>query len=105
MVGYLGISQKKGKHNMSGTKPATAAKRKRQPPPLSKQDALSVLRTALAECQRAGIIVALNPLSAGSLLLLRDIDLVNGVFVLRDTNATKARLPLLNSDSGKTEKE
>ncbi len=64
-----------------------------------------MLRTALAECQRSGIVVALNPLAAGSLLLLRDIDLVNGVFVLRDTNATKARLPLLQSDSGNAEKE
>ncbi len=64
-----------------------------------------MLRTALAECQNSGITVALVPLSAGSLLLLRDIDLIGDVFVLRDTNATKARLPLLQSDSGNAEKE
>jgi hypothetical protein len=58
-------------------------------PILSKADALSVLRTALTDCQRAGIVLALAPNPAGSLLLLREIDLVEGVFVLRDGNAPK----------------
>jgi hypothetical protein len=72
-------------------KPAAPRRTQQRParPILSKADALSVLRTALTDCQRAGIVLALAPNQAGSLLLLREIDLRDGVFVLRDQNEVK----------------
>lgn len=94
----------KGKHNMSGTnaviaEPPKKSRRKPQPP-LAKADALEILRTALVECQRAGIVLAQAPNPRGALLLLSDIDLVNGVFISRDQNAPKGDLPLLIATSG-----
>ena len=98
----LDFYQRNDGHNMSETKSPTAEpKRRRKPQPrLAKNDALSILRTAIVECQRSGIVVALAANQAGSLLLLRDIDLIDGVFISRDTNGLNHALPLFIATSG-----
>jgi hypothetical protein len=99
MAARLNFSQRKGDDNMSRTKSHTrgVTARQRKPMPITAQDALDMLASAVSYCQQAGLKVGAANGDNGTLGLF----ISNAHYLLTD-NGTRAvfRLGAVRADNG-----